>query len=90
MVVPQKRREFDGFYVLCTAVAETAAKGNKVKRLVVALILAESAQGSQCGFGQKGIDMANLNVRRDAQMTMPGEWPGIDGSAGRLSRYPSP
>ncbi|WP_434686611.1 hypothetical protein [Pseudomonas sp. R4-79] len=43
MVVPRKRREFDGFYVLYTAVAEMAAEGNKVERFVVPLILAESA-----------------------------------------------
>ncbi|WP_332763460.1 hypothetical protein [Pseudomonas koreensis] len=78
MVVPQKRREFDGFYVLYTAVAEMAAKGNKVERFVVPLILAESAKGLQWGIGQKGIDMANLDDRRDAQTTMPGTGPGID------------
>lgn len=55
-----------------------AAKGNKVERFVVALILAESAGGSQWGIGQKGIDMANLDDRRDAQTTMPGTGPGID------------
>lgn len=55
-----------------------AAKGNKVERFVVPLILAESARGSQWGIGQKGIDMANLDDRRDAQTTMPGTGPGID------------
>ena len=28
-------------------------------------------------MGQKGIDVANLIDRRDAETTMPGEWPGI-------------
>ncbi|WP_434710478.1 hypothetical protein J3P75_11315 [Pseudomonas sp. R1-1] len=73
MVVPRKRREFDGFYVLYTAVAEMAAKGNKVERFVVPLILAESARGSQWGIGQKGIDMANLDDRQDAQRQCPAQ-----------------
>ncbi len=28
-------------------------------------------------MGQKGIDVANLNDRRNAETKMPGEWPGI-------------
>lgn len=41
------------------------------------LILADSVAGAQWGMGQKGIDMANLNDRRDAETTMPGKRPGI-------------
>jgi len=36
------------------------------------LILADSVDGSQWGMGQKGIDVANLNDRRNAETTMPG------------------
>jgi hypothetical protein len=41
------------------------------------LILADSVAGAQWGMGQKGIDVANLIDRRDAETTMPGTWPGI-------------
>ncbi|WP_095191371.1 hypothetical protein [Pseudomonas sp. Irchel 3E19] len=71
------RREFDGFYVLYTAAALKVAEGKKVKRLVMASILADSIARAQWAIGQKGIDVANLNVRRDAETTMPGDWPGI-------------
>ncbi|WP_150602780.1 hypothetical protein [Pseudomonas fluorescens] len=61
------RREFDGFYVLYTAVALKIAKGKKVWHFVVVLILADRVDGSQWATGQKGIDMANLNDHRDAE-----------------------
>ena len=41
------------------------------------LILADSVAGSQWVIGQKGIEVANMNDRWDADKTMPGTWPGI-------------
>jgi hypothetical protein len=71
------RRELNGFYVLCTAVALKIAKGKKVWRFVVALILAERVDGSQWAMGQKGIDMANLHDHRNAQTKLAAVCQGL-------------
>ncbi|PHH39341.1 hypothetical protein [Pseudomonas putida] len=61
------RREIDGFYVLYTAAAVKVAKGKQSPAFCCVLILADRGVAAQWGMGQKGIEMANLNDRTNAQ-----------------------
>ncbi|MEG0118144.1 MAG: hypothetical protein RR748_08590 [Pseudomonas sp.] len=77
MVVFPKSDVSSMVFMFCTRQWLKIAKGKKVWRFVVALILADRVDGSQWAMGQKGIDMANLNDHRYAQAKVAGEWLGI-------------